>query len=890
MNVSNRKCIRNISFKSMKASKTRNIIAIIAIALTSILFTVLFTISMSIVYGFEQSNFRMVGGYSHAGFKSLTADQCEELREDPLIKEYGLRRYLGMPSKEPFNKSHVELSWADANCCKWMFLKPIEGRFPEEGTNEAATDTQVLALLGVEPEIGAQFSITFDVDGNETTETFTLCGWWEYDTAIIANHVILPESRVDEILTNLDTQCLDGMTGLYNLDVMFKNSSHIEKDMYTILERHGYQTDDASQNNFINIGINWGYAGAQLSDNFDLGTLLSIAIILFLIVFTGYLIIYNVFQISVSNDIRFYGLLKTIGTTGRQLKRMVFLQAIFLSVIGIPIGLLIGYATGAILTPFVISTLNGVMEGALSVNPLIFIVSALFSLITVVISCRKPGRMAAKVSPIEALRYSDGVQCANKRSKKTTRNAKTGASIYKMAFANMGRNRKKTLVTIISLSLAVVILTITVTFVKGFDINKYVSLSMNVDFILSDAAYFQGGTSIMNMNNDSVEEDIINIINEQHGITESGRTYEKTSTIETFTPKQHILDMYNQFGYNEDYVNSIIDTSEKKDDLILNSVQLYGMEPFCLEQLKVAEGDISKLNGDGNYIAAQYFDDDDGNLYPDTNWAKLGDKVVIRYTDEYEYYNPQTGKVYDSFDDIASDDLWRVRPVSYHEVEYEVAALVVIPNSLTYRYKLMQDEFVLGAETFKRDTGTDAVMYYAFNMDENAIDDMEDYIADLTENVMPRYDYESRKTYAEDFNSFVNMFMILGSVLSFIIGFIGILNFLNAFLTSIVSRHREFAVLQSVGMTGSQLKKMLIAEGEILTLGSVLLSFILIVVTGPIFSNVISSVFWFFTYKFSIMPFVIITPIFAVLGVLLPMVAYKVMAGKSIVERLRDAE
>lgn len=884
INVSNRKCIRNISFKSMKASKTRNIIAIIAISLTSILFTALFTISMSIVYGFEQSNFRMVGGYSHAGFKYLTEEQCEELREDPLIKEYGLRKFLGMPTEKPFNKSHVELSWADANCCKWMFLKPIEGRFPKEGTNEAATDTQVLSLLGVKPEIGAQFSITFDVDGTETTETFTLCGWWEYDTAIIANHVILPESRVDEILTNLDTQCLDGMTGLYNLDVMLKSSSHIEKDMYTIVERHGYQSDDSSQDDYMRVGINWGYAGAQLSDNFDLGTLFSIAMILLLIAFTGYLIIYNVFQISVSNDIRFYGLLKTIGTTGRQLKRMVFLQAIFLSVIGIPIGLLIGYITGAILTPFVSSNLNGIMEGALSVNPLIFIVSALFSLITVVISCRKPGKMAAKVSPIEALRYSDGIN-----SKKTTRNAKTGASIYKMAFANMGRNRKKTLVTIISLSLAVVILTITVTFVKGFDINKYVSRSMNVDFVLSDAAYFQAGLS-MNINGDSVEEDIINIINEQSGITESGHTYGKTGTAETLTPTQHILDLYKWFGFDEDYVNSIIDSSEKKDDMILNGVQLYGMEPFCLEQLKVAEGDISKLNGDGNYIAAQYFGDEYGNIYPDTNWAKLGDKVIIRYTDEWEYYNPQTDKVYESFDAIGPDEPWRVRAASYHEVEYEVAALVIIPNSLTYRYRIMQDEFVLGAETFKRDTGTDSVMYYAFNMEENAIDDMENYIADLTENVMPRYDYESRKTYAEDFSSFVNMFMILGSVLSFIIGFIGILNFLNAFLTSIVSRHREFAVLQSVGMTGSQLKKMLIAEGEILTLGSVLLSFILIVVTGPVFSNVVSSVFWFFTYKFALTPFVIITPIFAVLGVLLPMIAYRAMAGKSIVERLREAE
>ncbi|MCM1235564.1 MAG: ABC transporter permease, partial [Ruminococcus flavefaciens] len=304
----------------------------------------------------------------------------------------------------------------------------------------------------------------------------------------------------------------------------------------------------------------------------------------------------------------------------------------------------------------------------------------------------------------------------------------------------------------------------------------------------------------------------------------------------------------------------------------------------------VAEGDISKLNGGGNYIAAAYNVDDYGNIYPGSNWAELGDKVTVQYVDECEYYNPQTGEIYASEDDIGPDDPFRERTVSYHEVEYEVAALVVIPSSLSYRYRTLQDEFVLGAETFKRDTGTDAVMYYAFNMEEDAIDNMENFINDLTENVKIRYDYESRKTYSDEFASFADMFMILGSVLSFIVGFIGILNFLNAFLTSIVSRHREFAVLQAVGMTGGQLKKMLIAEGEILTLGSVLFSFILILVTGPVFSNVVSSIFWFFTYHFTLSPFVVITPVFAILGGILPMIAYWAMANKSVVERLREAE
>ena len=107
MNVSNRKCIRRLSIASFKAAKIRNIITIAAIALTTILFTVIFTVGMSIKYGFEQSNFRQVGGYSHGGFKNLTREQFEELKDDPLIKEYGKRIYCGMPEKEPFHKSQI---------------------------------------------------------------------------------------------------------------------------------------------------------------------------------------------------------------------------------------------------------------------------------------------------------------------------------------------------------------------------------------------------------------------------------------------------------------------------------------------------------------------------------------------------------------------------------------------------------------------------------------------------------------------------------------------------------------------------------------------------------------------------------------------------------------
>ncbi|MDD4564932.1 MAG: ABC transporter permease [Eubacteriales bacterium] len=370
-----------------------------------------------------------------------------------------------------------------------MYCDPEEGRLPAEGTGEAATDTRVLELLGVEPILGNEFTITFDVDGTEVTETFVLSGWWKYDEAVVANHVLIPHSRARDIYDQAGIGGgigKDGLTGSWNLDVMLGSSLYIEQELNKILANHGYQTESRSAgDNYIATGVNWGYSGAQLADSMDPFTVAAITGLLLIIIFTGYLIIYNVFQISVSNDIRFYGLLKTIGTTGRQLRRIIRQQALLLSLIGISLGFLVGYGAGIKLTPVILSQLNGVVQDAVSASPLIFIGSALFALVTVMISCRRPGRMAARVSPVEAVRYTEGTA-----DKKTIRKAQSGASLPKMAWANLGRSRGKTAITVTSLSLAVLLLNMTVTFTNGFDMDKYLS-KMAADFMVADAGYFQ---------------------------------------------------------------------------------------------------------------------------------------------------------------------------------------------------------------------------------------------------------------------------------------------------------------------------------------------------------------------------------------------------------------
>ena len=884
MNVANKKYIRQLSMKSMKAARTRNLIAILAIALTALLFTSLFTVLLSINHSVQQANFRQTGGWAHGTFKYLTHEQFDEIKTDPLINQYGLRRFVGTPDGVPFNKSHVEIGYSDAMQAHWMYCNPGEGRLPAEGTNEAATDTRVLELLGIEPVLGNKFTMTFDVDGIEITETFVLSGWWKYDEAIVANHVLIPHSRAQAIFDQVGIGSgigKDGMTGSWNMDVMLGSSLHIEQDLNKILTNYGYQNESRSLgDNYIQIGVNWGYTGSQLADNIDPITVIAIIGLLLIIVFTGYLIIYNVFQISVSNDIRFYGLLKTIGTTGRQLRSIIRQQALLLSLIGIPLGLLMGYGVGIKLTPVILSRLNGVVQDAVSASPLIFIGSALFALVTVVISCRRPGRMAARVSPVEAVRYTEGTA-----SKKAIRKAQSGASLPKMAWANLGRNRSKTAITVTSLSLAVLLLNMTVTFTNGFDLDKYLADVVS-DFIVADAGYFQTDNL---WSAESLPEEIISALKTNPGIEAGGRVYGKSSPVEEFVTERYYRAVNSRWSDQETLDNAVAFMGKNEEGLLADQVQLYGMESYALDKLRVLEGDLSKLREPGGrYVAAVYSEDDYGNLISDSHWAKLGDTVTLRYVTEYEYYDPETGEILDP-GNLPDDQPYRHRAKAYQDIDYQVAALITVPRSLSYRY-YGTDEFVMSDRTFIQDSGTSNVMYYACDVSDENTAGMEAFLADLTNKQMPQFDYESKATYAAEFDSFRNMFLMLGGVLSFIVGLVGVLNFLNAILTSILTRRHELAMLQSIGMTGKQLKTMLIWEGLYYALGAVAVSLLLSIAAGPLLSNVLAGIFWFFTYRFTVLPILLVAPVFTLLGIAVPLTVYRAFSRHSVVERLREAE
>lgn len=469
--------IRTLTNRSFKANKTRNLIAAFAIILTTMMFTSLFVLSQSMVENLRNMNFQQAGYNSHLSSGTMTDADAEKITSHEAVRDFGKSIVVGIAENRELTGRQVEIRYADEAYARSSFSWPTTGTMPVQ-ENEIALDTITLDKLGLPYELGQEITLDWRKDLNNdeyTTSTFVLVGFWDGNSAAMASMAWVSEAFVQSQCADIDQaeQLANGQVlGTVMLHIDLYSDKNLEQAAEQIL------TDTGLSN--VSLSPNAAY-DTTMNQNI-IREVLPMAICMVLVFASGYLIIYNIFQISVASDIRFYGRLKTLGTTRKQLKKMIYGQASRLSLIGVPIGLVIGYLLGAVLVPVMITGTAG--EAKTAVNPYIFIGSALFAYLTVLISCLKPAKIAGRVSPVEALRYTDTGTAGKRKIKKST----GGANIPKMALANLGRNKKRTVTVICSLTLGLVLLSCVYAKNASFDIDKYMSGTVISDFEVEDSS------------------------------------------------------------------------------------------------------------------------------------------------------------------------------------------------------------------------------------------------------------------------------------------------------------------------------------------------------------------------------------------------------------------
>lgn len=869
--VKNKAVIRNLADKGFRANKTRNLITVLAIALTAMLFTTIFTMGLGTIENFQRETMRQSGGDSHGVIKDLTREEYEKLKEHRSIKESAPCILVADSIENPeFLKRHVEAWYYPEYHYPHCFVEIIDGKVPEK-PDEILLDETSMELFGKEPKAGQQVTLQMRIrqDSEEVEErTFTVSGVIRADSAHNVGFAIVPEVYLTEYAEELTPGEDDySLTGLIRMDVNFANSLGIQKKLDKVITDSGYSIVE-SDPNYISSNANWAYISDGTEGDPVVMGALSAALLLILL--TGYLIIYNVFQISVMKDIRYYGLLKTVGTTGRQVKRILRRQAWRLALMGIPVGLLIGFFVGKWMVPMImnLSSYQG-DRVAVSVNPLIFLGAAAFALITVFISIRRPAKLASRVSPIEAVRFTEGMewQYRRKNGKEKQKKSTDGGKLYRIAFSNLARNKKKTVVVITSLSLAVVLLNSVFTITNSFDMDTYLKKFVTSDFLIANARYF-GMDHYWGFDEETDEEKLtesfIAACEAQDGFLDGGRIYGTRAVgLDAATWKMpETLPKDENGEYRSRYMNRSLEKDENGAYAL--DTMLYGLEDFTMRELEIYSGEkdmdvIREKLATGKYIITTVPVDDNDIVKKEWIVHKPGDQITLTMEDGSKR-------------------------------QFEVLSLVKTNYyGLTNR---MGNEFMYytTADVFLQMASDQFLMSYAFDVEDEKEAEFSEFVEQYTTQQEPLMDYESKLFWMDDFAGTKDLFVLVGGMLTLVIGIIGVLNFVNSVLTGIVTRQKEFAMMEAIGMTKKQLTHMLILEGLFYAGITVVTSWL----AGCLFSltvvRALSGGMWFMKYHFVIWPMVVISPILILLGILVPLVACQSQKRQSLVEIIRRNE
>ncbi len=833
LKVKNKKVIREIAGTTYRANKKKNMLTAFAIILTTFLISIVMAIGVSYWNTISERQIRMEGMDYDIELSEPREDQVETIRTMDNVENAGVAVKCAIIEQyQDKSLDKVRLYWLDETCWEKQTipaLESYEGNYPQ-GMNEIMLGMNVLKGMGIqEPEIGMKLPITyFSLNNSENEELlqneFVLCGWYKDYSGNQRGYVS------KDFFESTGVKQTDFTQGA--LKITLRNPLYSEKDiteMQNLIGLDRNQIIDADYDtisNFCKIVI-------------------GLTVMLLMIFASGYLFIYNTLYISISKDIRYYGQLKTVGMTSVQLKRMVYQQAIWNALIGIPLGLIAAVLTAKIIIPQLLHVVNPVFSASdvVAVKIWVFLVAGCFALFTNLVSCRKPAKMAGDCSPIEALRYTAG---AGRR-----KNRRRGSGgMYSMALQNMFRNKKQAVIIFTSFIIAISIFLVINVIIRENDAKLILNEAYSFDMQIKNE------TTLEDDRQQLITEDKISEIEKIEGV----RSVRKVTSAEAVIPYQE--EVYGTY-YKELYQSRYSPGNYEED------MKLYQQEPdnalFNTRFISVDEKGFEILNESlENVLNKDEFENGKiavaVKMFTEGNNGMTG-KAVRFYlpdgTKPEEEHAIQIAAVGNSYDNPA-----------YFSGGYTPDLIV----SEKYAEELMEEPFtelinIEYEEPFSKETEQKVKAVFEGNKQVSCESKLE--------------------RYSEMKNSETQV-KVLGNSIGFIIAMLAILNYLNMMAASVQNRSREFATLESIGMTTIQIKKMLRAEG----IGYAMISILISMMVGLPVSYAVFNGMNLYRISFSVpwMSNFILFIIVLVLCMTAPVLIYQRTQNFSIIERLRNAE
>lgn len=832
----NQAVVKRLAKNNLKSNRRRSLSMVLAIMLSSFLLFSVFTVGATYLKMQRQQNIRLNGAEFDAIMYGISEEQKEILEENPTVEHYGVVMVSGVVAETEADKTPgVGLLYADDTYWKKMMAparKFVKGHYPVE-ENEVMVTEDALKKCGFsDKKIGDEITFVYEINEKREAKTFRISGIWDGygDT----DNFYMSKAFCDK----------------QKLDAVYYGRCHI-----SFCKK--WMSDEAQQAFIDSMKLK---KSQRLFYVYEYGNateiFLGLSGIALVTVLSAYLLIYNIMYLSVAGNIRYYGLLQTIGMTGRQIRQLMQKQLLWIGGIGMLAGILIGAGTSFFLIPVVVKTfVSGKEMGAVQVtfHPVIVLLTVLLTGCTVWYAGRKPTKIAVGSSPVEALEYRV-VSSVRKRHK-----TRKGSLIVRMALEQLTRNKKKTMVTMLSLAASLSVFLCLITLLHTQSAREYSYNYMGLDMVLKNDTInnmvlnraaegeeqIQGVHPILN-------EELLNEIRQTDGVEEVFPTI----TVPTIVPwEKEVTDVWMREFY-ETWMNI-----PYEDD-----IEEYQQHPenFGSSLVGITEEDFRALNAE----MEQPVDEE----------AFLSGKTCILYRhglfglDEKELRGKQI-----SCEEYVHPENTRTFEIAGMTDVGDYVSLLGFPPTM-----IVIDDAV------KAFTEKPIVFRVGIRYAEEYHKETEDAILSNIEESPNKTDFswDSKIEQAENVKAAQGHMMEIGFGIVLILGIIGVMNYINTSVGNMQSRQKEISIMESVGMTERQVKKMLVWEGIFYTGGVLFLTLTVgIGITYAIYQtmNYMGAKFWF-----PALPFLGATLILFVVCIVVPVWTYqKIEKSGSLVERIR---
>lgn len=757
------KMINRVALANTKYHKGKNLLSGIAIILTSVLVFLITSIGLGVV-NVQNAAVNKVYPTWHAMYRQVSEENMGKIAQHDLIGEYGLRQDVGesVLNKDDF----VLISYLDNGAQKLAKQTFTKGHAPKKG-NDAVLSRDALKTLGYpNAKIGDTIKIPiqiYEADGMglQQEKTFRLTGF----SPDIKNE---SDEKIFSMLVSKDfmEEVIPKKQRSYRMMIRLNETAATSTDAIKEQVKEIGKNFDVTEDNIVE---NSDYLFANYIDpTFYSG----MAIIVGIILIAGALTIYSIYYVSLINKVQEFGKLAALGATKRQIRQIILRENLIVAGLSIPAGLLIGIAAVKYVFFQLISSISSEQamtkemhqvldNGEVSlILPWIVAMTIGVTLLTVILASLKPMRQASKIMPIEAMRYTGQMQGSKKQRK-----GFIDLNLLRLANANLSRNKKRTMVTIFSLGMIGILFVVISTVFSCMNPKQAARDTIAENYCMSIAS--REGDKMrpelkwtVIQQNNPLNNKVINKIKAIDGV-------EKVEAFQSITGE----------------VPSVKDPGTDKP----MSLSIGGISK---DQMALINRDIEKghatyeeLNSGDKVIATGYILAN----YPE---IKIGDTLTFKFFDGDRTFEKD---------------------------------MTIIGGGSFAQSVTNFDNFLMSNEAIKKLSKNNLTYYVNIKAAKGKIKTVQSAIENIEEG-NELFRLESYEEVLKQWEDTLQLTAGAGYAIMLVLAIVGIMNLINTTIDSILSRKKELGVMQAIGMSNQQMKKMLRTEGFVYAGGIILLA------------------------------------------------------------------